>query len=106
MLVRPLADLLSLQLRAEVAGRDEELLDRPVEPYLLVREVIEEAHASIEEILDHDPGAEGVASDPGLVADDNDIEQLLLCGIEEGNEAGPLLELGPAVVVIDEDVLG
>nr|WP_232379742.1 hypothetical protein [Polyangium fumosum] len=105
VLVGPLADLFPLELGGEVPDIDHELVDGTVDRHLLVREVIEEPDASIEQVLDEQRGAVRVAAEAGFVAHHNYIERAAFGGVEHGDESGPLLELSAAVIGVDEDVL-
>ena len=101
-----LGGLLALQLGGEGTRGHEELLDRAVQADLLVGEEVEEARAVVEEILDDDARAVGVAAQEGLVARDDDVEGAGLGRVQEAQEAGALLELGPGDGVVDVDVGG
>ncbi|XXS02825.1 hypothetical protein WMF44_22330 [Sorangium sp. So ce426] len=104
--MRPLADLLPLELGGEVAHVDHELVEGAVDLHLFVSEVVEEPDAGIEEVLDEERRPVGVAAQARLVAHDDGIEGVALCRVEHRDQPGPLLELGATVIGVDEDVLG
>ncbi|XXT90073.1 hypothetical protein WMF27_20675 [Sorangium sp. So ce281] len=102
----PLADLLAFELASEVPHRDDDLRGGVVEADLLVPGVVEEPDAGIEQVLDHKAGTEDVASEAGLIAQHDHIEGSGLGRVQQGQEGRTLLELGPALGVVHEDVLG
>ena len=97
---------LPLELARVAGDGEQDLIGGRVEGALAVLEVVEDADAGIEDLLEGVAGLDGLAPQPGLLGHDQHLERGVgLERVHQPEEARALDELGPADAVIDVDAV-